>query len=145
MRIGSSIDLCFQGFDDELATLAGKYAPPEDGLLLASPGTAATRVAAGCVRGSGRCAELMRPIARSVAELKRLWVRPAFRGMALGRALTAQRSMPRARSAIAAMKLDTLPSIMPTAVAMYRGFGFVDCEPYYHNPIPGSLYMERAL
>ena len=79
------------------------------------------------------------------SELKRLWVRDAFRGLGLGHALTAA-ALDAARAiGYRSIKLDTLPSIMPNAVAMYRSFGFVECEPYYHNPIPESMYMELAL
>lgn len=130
------IDLCFQGFAQELATLPGAYAPPAGRLLLAGDA-----VAAGCV--ALRC--LAADPSGASCELKRLWVRPEFRGRALGRAL--------ANAAIAAardigytqMKLDTLPTIMPGAVALYRDLGFVDCPPYYDSPIAGALYMSCTL
>lgn len=135
------IDLCFQGFTEELATLPGQYAPPDGRLFLAfADGDGAQRVA-GCVA--------IRPLkidatTRS-AELKRLWVRDDFRGLALGHALT-RAALDAARAiGYRSIKLDTLPSIMPRAVAMYQSFGFVKCDPYYHSPIPGSMYMELAL
>ena len=133
-----AIDLCFQGFNEELAMLPGAYARPSGRLFLAEDADAS---AAGCV--ALRKLKLD-PSGRS-CELKRLWVRPAFRGMHLGRALT-QAAIDAAReSGYSSMKLDTLPLVMPNAVAMYRTFGFNDCPPYYHNPIEGSLYMECAL
>jgi ribosomal protein S18 acetylase RimI-like enzyme len=130
------IDLCFQGFTQELAGLPGAYAPPGGRLLLAEDETAA-----GCVA--------LRPLSSDASgtqcELKRLWVRPEFRGRNIGRALTTA-ALDAARAiGYRQIKLDTLPSIMPGAVALYRDLGFTDCAPYYHNPIPGSLYMECAL
>jgi ribosomal protein S18 acetylase RimI-like enzyme len=134
-----NVDLCFQGFNEELATLPGGYAPPDGRLFLS--GDAECESVAGCVA-------LRRlkfdPTGKS-CELKRLWVRPEFRGRHAGRALT-EAALDAAREiGYSAIKLDTLPAIMPGAVAMYRSLGFVDCAPYYHNPIAGSLYMERAL
>ena len=77
--------------------------------------------------------------------MKRLWVRPGFRGLQLGRRLT-EAAMAEARHiGYRSMKLDTLPAIMPNAGALYRDLGFVECAPYYHNPIPESVYMELAL
>ena len=134
-----NIDLCFQGFDEELAMLPGGYAPPA-GRLFLSEDTGRKSVA-GCValRRLG-----VDPTGKS-CELKRLWVRPEFRGRHAGRALT-EAALDAAREiGYTAIKLDTLPAIMPGAVAMYRSLGFIDCAPYYHNPIVGSLYMERAL
>jgi ribosomal protein S18 acetylase RimI-like enzyme len=133
------IDLCFQGFNEELATLPGAYAPPSGRLFLADDTD----------RGdTGGCVALRRlsvdPSGRA-CELKRLWVRPAFRGRHAGRALTEAALAAAREIGYASIKLDTLPSIMPEAVAMYRALGFVECAPYYHNPIPGSLYLERAL
>ena len=81
----------------------------------------------------------------AACELKRLWVRSDFRGRQVDRAL-AESALDAARAiGYREMKLDTVPSIMPAAVALYRELGFTDCAPYYESPIPGSLYMERAL
>jgi ribosomal protein S18 acetylase RimI-like enzyme len=134
-----AIDLCFQGFAEELATLPGAYAPPRGRLFLAEDREAAK--AAGCVA--------LRPLksdpSSASCELKRLWVRPEFRGRGLGGALT-DAALAAARDiGYTSMKLDTLPAKMPDAVAMYRAFGFEECAPYYHNPIAGSLYMTCAL
>ena len=133
-----NIDLCFQGFKQELATLPGAYAPPSGRLLLAEAGDG---MAAGCVA--------LRPLSTDATatscELKRLWVRPPFRAMKVGHALT-DAALSAARDiGYRSIKLDTLPAIMPQAVAMYRSFGFAECEPYYQNPIAGSLYMQCAL
>lgn len=130
------IDLCFQGFAEELAGLPGLYAPPGGSLLLAEDG-----VTAGCVA--------LRPLSvdasGSACELKRLWVRSGFRGRHVGRALT-EAALAAARAiGYRQIKLDTLPAVMPAAVALYRDLGFTDCAPYYRSPIPGSLYMECAL
>jgi ribosomal protein S18 acetylase RimI-like enzyme len=130
------IDLCFQGFSAELAGLPGGYAPPDGRLLLAEDGGAA-----GCVA----LRRLGAASSGTACELKRLWVRPAFRGRHAGRTL-ATAALAAARAiGYRHIKLDTLPAIMPAAVALYRDLGFTECAPYYLNPIPGSLYMERAL
>jgi len=122
------VDLCFQGFEQELAALPGDYAPPSGRLILARAGAEA----AGCVA-------LRRQDADS-GEIKRLFVRPAHRGKGLGGVL--------ARAMIAAARdigyssvvLDTLPK-MTDALALYRSLGFRDIAPYYHNPIPGAIYL----
>lgn len=131
------IDLCFQGFAEELASLPGSYAPPRGRLLLAEE----DGVTAGCVA--------LRPLSVDVSgtacELKRMWVRPACRGRHVGRVLVEQALAAARAIGYRQIKLDTLPAIMPAAVALYRELGFTDCAPYYHNPIPGSLYMECVL
>ncbi len=122
---------CFATFDEELASLPGEYAPPAGRLLVAR----SDGVAAGCVA--------MRPLAGS-AEMKRLYVRKAFRSSGLGREL--------ARLVIAAARderyesvvLDTLPS-MREAIALYRSLGFRERGPYCANPTPGALYFELSL
>ena len=137
------IDLCFQGFNEELAMLPGAYAPPSGRLLLADAyaGGATSTTPAGCVALRRLSVD---PTGAS-CELKRLWVRPEFRGRHLGHALT-DAALASARAiGYRSIKLDTLPRIMPNAVAMYRSFGFTECAPYYHNPIEGSMYMECAL
>lgn len=127
------IDLCFQGFDEELATLPGEYAEPRGALLLAWVDGAL----AGC------CA--LRPLDTSdysnAAEMKRLYVRPAFRGLGLGRQLT-EGILDAARQAgYGCVLLDTLDD-MESARALYEDLGFEDIPPYYHNPIAGAHYLK---
>ena len=130
------VDLCFQGFEAELAALPGHYAAPRGALLVAICG----EELAGC------CA--LRPIDSvdhgNACEMKRLYVRPRFRGKGLGRVL-AQAILEAARAAgYASVLLDTL-SDMGAALAMYQDLGFTEIPPYYHNPIPGSRYLKMAL
>jgi ribosomal protein S18 acetylase RimI-like enzyme len=126
------VDLSFQDFDRELASLPGDYVPPRGALLLAERDGAV----AGCVA--------LRPLEAGVCEMKRLFVRPAFRGARLGRTLAEGILAEGQRLGYARMRLDTLPS-MAEAIAMYERLGFVDIPPYRHNPIPGTRFLERAL
>ena len=125
-------DLCFQGFDRELASLPGDYARPDGCLLLAYHAGAPV----GCVA--------LRKHAEGIAEMKRLYVRPAARGLGLGRALT-QRVIAAARGAgYRSVILDTLAD-MTGAQHLYRRLGFRDIEAYYDNPIPGAQYLQLDL
>ena len=126
------VDLAFQGFAEELATLPGAYAGPGGMLLLAW----ADDLAAGCVG--------LRPFAPGACELKRLYVRPAFRGQGLARRLAAA-ALAEARSRrYDRLLLDTLPG-MVEAQRLYRTLGFREIEPYRANPVPGAKYMELTL
>ena len=132
------VDLCFQGFADELATLPGAYAAPRGMLVLAGTPEAA----AGCVA--------LRPLVANgapdsgVAEIKRLYVRPVARGTGLGMRL-AQTVIDGARAiGYREIKLDTLGQ-MAEAHALYAKLGFSECAAYYHNPIAGAVYMSKRL
>jgi ribosomal protein S18 acetylase RimI-like enzyme len=128
--LGFSLD--FQGFDEEVATLPGKYAPPRGALFLARAGGAAVGTVG------------VRPIAPDIAEMKRLYVAPAHRGTGLGHRL-ADAAIGFAREAgYAAMRLDTLET-MTAPMALYRSFGFVEIPAYYVNPVPGVRYFELRL
>lgn len=126
------VDLCFQSFEEELANLPGKYAPPDGLLMLAADDSDV----AGCAA--------MRKIGEHVCEIKRLFVRPQYRGMGIGRML-AQEIICRARHAgYHVMYLDTL-AILERAIALYRSLGFQETEPYYHNPLDGVVYLQLDL
>ena len=125
--------LCFQNFDKELAELPGHYAPPHGRLLLAMENDQV----AGCIA--------LRRIGDGIGEMKRLYVRPEFRGKGLGRMLTeaiieAARDLGYQR-----LRLDTLPGKMDQAIAMYRSLGFKDIERYYNNPYEAAAFMELSL
>jgi putative acetyltransferase len=127
------ISLCFQNFDKELAGLPGAYAPPNGRLLLALEND----TVAGCVA--------LRQIAEGICEMKRLFVRPQFRGKGLGRKLATRIIEEGGEIGYARMRLDTLPGKMDQAVALYRSLGFEEIESYYDNPVPGATFMELLL
>ena len=130
------VDLCFQGFADELAALPGAYAPPRGALLLAMQDGETI----GCVG--------LRPLedqdGHAIGEVKRLYVVPHARGARAGRALM-DALLERARTlGYDTLKLDTLAT-MTSARALYASLGFRECAPYYRNPLPGVTYMSLRL
>jgi len=127
------VDLCFQNFEQELAGLPGHYAPPDGRLLLAEY----EGQLAGCVA--------LHKWESGVCEMKRLYLRPSFRGKRLGRVI-AETVITEARSiGYERMRLDTIEPIMKDAVEMYRKLGFREIAPYRANPMAGAMYMELQL
>jgi len=125
-------DLSFQDFKKEVAGLPGEYAHPAGAILIAFEG----ELVQGCVA--------LRPMEKGACEMKRLFVRPAFRGRALGRRL-AEAVIAEARGkGYRNMRLDTVPA-MGEAIALYRSLGFRPIDPYRANPIPGALFFEKDL
>ncbi len=133
---GLDVDLCFQSFDAELAGLPGDYAPPRGALILAI----IEGQVAGCVA--------LRPLDNvdypNAAEMKRLYVRKAFRGFGLGRQLVEAVMDAARQTGYDSILLDTLDD-MEAARALYDELGFEDIPPYYHNPIPGAHYLRASL
>ena len=125
--------LCFQSFDKELADLPGDYAPPMGRLLLAEY----EGIPVGCVA--------LHPLEPGICEMKRLYLRPSYRGHGRGRQL-AEAIISEARAiGYRSMRLDTVEPVMKDAVALYRRLGFREIPPYRPNPQPGTLYMELEL
>ncbi|MDX6289125.1 MAG: hypothetical protein QOH42_924 [Blastocatellia bacterium] len=127
------VDLCFQSFAKELAELPGKYAPPDGRLLLAMY----DEQLAGCAA--------LRKIDHGICEIKRLFLRPQFRGKGLGRQLAEAIIREARQIGYKRMRLDTLPPKMNDAIALYGSLGFKEIESYYDNPVPGAKFMELNL
>jgi GNAT superfamily N-acetyltransferase len=125
--------LCFQNFDQELADLPGDYAPPDGRLLLAE----FEGQVAGCVA--------LHKLEEGICEMKRLYLRPQFRGKGLGRVLADRIIGEARRIGYQRMRLDTVEPVMKDAVGMYRRIGFREISPYCANPVAGALYMELLL
>ncbi len=128
-QAGLGVDLCFQGFEEELGALPGKYVAPRGTLVLA----VRAGETLGCVA--------VRESSGNIAEMKRLYVRPQGRGLGLGRKL-AEAAIDFARSAgYDAIRLDTLPQ-MKEAQRLYADLGFKEIAAYRHNPVAGTLYLQ---
>ncbi len=131
-----AVDLCFQDFDAELAGLPGPYAEPDGALLLALVGSEV----AGCV-----AMRQLRDVDHANAcEMKRLYVRPAYRQLGLGRRLAQAVIDLATQAGHSAMLLDTLDE-MESARELYASLGFEEVPPYYFNPIPGAHYLKVDL
>lgn len=126
------LDLCFQNFDAELASLPGDYSPPQGRLLLAHQ----DEQLAGCIA--------LRRLEDDVCEMKRLYVRPALRGRGIGQALAARIIEEAASISYARMRLDTLAR-MTAAVALYESLGFQRIGAYRPNPLEDVVYLELKL
>jgi putative acetyltransferase len=129
---GLGIDLCFQGFAEELSGLPGRYSGSTGGIWLAE----IDGDVAGCIA--------LRQFTHDCAEMKRLYVRPKFRGRGVGRKLVERVLAVAAGKSYSRVCFDTLPS-MTGAIALYKLLGFTEIEPYCHNPVPGALYFGREL
>jgi len=126
-------DLCFESFEEELASLPGRYAGPTGRILIAEIG------------GRPAGAVALRDLGDRICEMKRLFVQPQFHGQGIGRALV-ERLIAEARGAgYRAMRLDTLPGPMAKAVRMYEQLGFRDIPAYCHNPVPDARFLELDL
>ena len=131
-----AVDLCFQNFDAELATLPGEYAAPMGQLLLAHVD--------GALAGCGGLRALPDVDYANACEMKRLYVRPAFRRFGLGRVLAEALLDEARRAGYSVMLLDTLDE-MESARELYAALGFEEVAPYYFNPIPGAHYLKATL
>lgn len=127
------LNLCFQNFEGELASLPGDYVPPDGRLILAID----NNEVAGCIA--------LRKLDDGICEMKRLYVRPKFRGTGLGRLLATSLIETAREMGYQKMRLDTLPGKMDRAIAMYQGLGFKKIDPYYFNPVENAAFMELEL
>lgn len=127
------LNICFQNFEEEIASLPGKYAAPEGRLFLAF----ADKKLAGCIA--------LRKLEDGVCEMKRLFVREDFRGQKIGIVLIEKLIEEARQIGYKKMRLDTYPPKMAKAVKLYESHGFYEIEPYYHNPYGETLFMEKDL
>ena len=123
-------DLGYQDFDGELASFPGKYAPPKGCVLFAR------------VLGEAAGSVALRPLEDNIGEVKRLYVRPGFRGYGLGRRLVGDIVAFARAAGYASLRLDTIRGLMADAENLYQSVGFRECAAYYENPIEGAVYYE---
>lgn len=128
-----NVSLCFQGFEDEVQTLPGKYAPPDGRLYLVK----SEESYCGCIA--------LRKLEDSICEMKRLYLIEKTRGKGIGNTLVAKIVQDAKTIGYKKMRLDTIKEKMPKAVEIYTKHGFVEIKPYYHNPNPHTLFMELDL
>jgi ribosomal protein S18 acetylase RimI-like enzyme len=126
-------NLCFQNFDKELLELPGPYRPPAGRLILCE----VDGQAAGCIA--------LKPLESGACEMKRLFVRPEFRGMHLGLTLARHVVEDAREIGYSVMRLDTIRGKMDNAIALYASVGFKEIPAYYHNPVPNAFFMELKL
>lgn len=127
------LDLCFQGFEEELASLPGKYSLPKGRLYLAYSGDEVV----GCIA--------LREIERGICEMKRLFLRESARGKGVGNQLIERLTSDARDIGYEKMRLDTYPAKMGKAVSLYESHGFYEIPAYYKNPDDSVLFMELAL
>jgi ribosomal protein S18 acetylase RimI-like enzyme len=127
-----NFELCFQDFDKEIAELPGAYSPPEGRLFLAE----FEGEIAGCIA--------LRKLEKEICEMKRLYVKPRFRGHNIGKNLVEKLISEAKKIGYKKMRLDTVPA-MQTAQKLYKSIGFKEIEPYRLNHVPGAVYMELEL
>ena len=123
-------DLGYQDFDSELASFPGKFAPPKGCLLLAR------------VQGEAAGSVVLHPLEDNIGEVKRLHVRPVFRGYGLGRRLVGDIVAFARVAGYVSLRLDTVRGLMAEAEKLYQSVGFRECAAYYENPIEGTIYYE---
>ena len=127
------VSLCFQGFEEEVNTLPGKYSPPAGRLYIVKYGNKY----AGCIA--------LRKLEDGICEMKRLYLNEELRGMGLGKKLVELIINDAKQIGYLKMRLDTIKEKMPKAVDLYYKFGFIETAPYYHNPNPHTLFLELDL
>jgi putative acetyltransferase len=128
-----NLSLCFQGFEDEVNSLPGKYAPPNGRLYIVR----SSDKYCGCIA--------LRKNENGICEMKRLYLKQESRGKGIGKALVSKIIQDAKDIGYNKMRLDTIKEKMPNAVKMYERYGFTETDPYYYNPNPHTLFMELDL
>lgn len=128
-----NVSLCFQGFEEEVKSLPGEYAPPDGRLILCM----ADGRPAGCIA--------LKRLDSTMCEMKRLFVRPEFRQRHLGRTMSEHLIEEARNMGYLAMRLDTIRGLLDIAISLYHSLGFHEIAPYYHNPIANAVYLELDL